>query len=329
MLQIPFGWLSDRIGRKPVIILGLVLFSIGSFICAKAGNINELIIARILQGSGAIGSVAIATLGDITRSQVRAQAFSITGIIIGSAFILSILLGPLLASKFGFNSLFYILSALGIISLIITVFLFPDIKSTNSGKTSVNFYNLISQFEIRRLFISTSVNSFIMNLFFFIYPLSWYKLGTEQSDLWKIYLIVFVPSAIFVFLYLRHFEKKARLKTPIIGAWIILFISIFGYFTIGANNWNLYLIGATFFIGNIFYQSLLPAFLTQRIPSENRGSATGFYNLSSFLGAAIGGMLTGLLYNINESLPLLVALMLLLIWLKSGLPNAPEKDGIS
>ena len=106
LLQIPFGMASDRFGRKPVIVFGLLIFCIGSVLCAFADNIWELIITRAIQGSGAIGAVAIAVLGDCTRNEVRAQSFMLTGIIIGTAFITSLIVGPVLAGKFGFESLF-------------------------------------------------------------------------------------------------------------------------------------------------------------------------------------------------------------------------------
>ena len=113
LLQIPFGMASDRFGRKPVIISGLIIFCLGSILCAFADNIWELIITRALQGSGAIGAVAIASLGDSTRNEVRAQSFMLTGIIIGVAFITSLIVGPVLAAKFGFESLFFILAVHG------------------------------------------------------------------------------------------------------------------------------------------------------------------------------------------------------------------------
>ncbi|MCK5709689.1 MAG: MFS transporter, partial [Deltaproteobacteria bacterium] len=114
VLQIPFGWLSDKIGRKPVLIIGLSLFAIGSVICGLAENINELILARVIQGAGAVSSVAIASLGDVRGPGVRAQSFTIVGITIGATFLLAIIIGPLLAAEIGFSSLFYILAALGV-----------------------------------------------------------------------------------------------------------------------------------------------------------------------------------------------------------------------
>lgn len=124
LLQIPFGWASDRFGRRPILFIGLFLFSLGSLICGMAENITQLILARVLQGSGAVSAVAMAALGDLTRHQVRAQAFTITGITVGAAFMVGLLGGPFLAAHLGFHSLFYLLAALSFFSMLVTVFFF-------------------------------------------------------------------------------------------------------------------------------------------------------------------------------------------------------------
>ena len=116
IFQIPLGWASDRWGRKPVLVIGLALFGLGSIGCGLAQNIFQLIIARMIQGTGAVGSVALAALADLTRPTVRTQAFTITGIAIGSAFMIGILGGPLLAASIGLSGLFYVLAALGFLS---------------------------------------------------------------------------------------------------------------------------------------------------------------------------------------------------------------------
>ena len=110
--QIPLGWASDRWGRKPVLLVGLLLFTVGSVGCAWAHDIYGLILARALQGTGAVGAVAFAVLADLTRPSVRAQAYTITGIAIGASFMIGLLAGPFLAANIGLNGLFYLLAAL-------------------------------------------------------------------------------------------------------------------------------------------------------------------------------------------------------------------------
>lgn len=329
ILQIPYGWASDKYGRKKILIFGLVLFSLGSIICAMADNIYELIIARAIQGSGAVGSVAIASLGDLTRPEVRAQAFTINGIIIGIAFVISLVVGPLLAYEIGFNSLFYVLAALGLIGILITIAFFPKIKTVKDFDNSSNLLKIIKNSDIKSLLLSAFIISFCLNLFLFIYPLSWQNLQVPVSKYWIIYLIVLLPSGFFVYPYIKYSEKKENLRNAIKLGFVFLILCFITYLVDDRSKFILLLSGALFFLGHTIYQSLLPTFLTQRVSSENRGSSSGIYNLSNFFGASIGGMLSGFLYSINPYYPLLVSLIVLVLWLFSGLPKQPEKDQIS
>ena len=126
VFQIPLGWASDRWGRRPVLVIGLALFALGSIGCALADSIGGLILARALQGTGAVGSVAFAALADLTRPSVRTQAYTITGIAIGASFMIGLLAGPLLAAHIGLSGLFYVLASLGFLSMILAVSSFPS-----------------------------------------------------------------------------------------------------------------------------------------------------------------------------------------------------------
>lgn len=328
-LQIPFGWASDRFGRKPILLIGLFLLALGSIICGIADSINQLILARFLQGSGAVSAVAMAALGDLTRPQVRAQAFTISGIAIGIAFIFGLLSGPFLAAHLGFSSLFYILAGLSVLAMLLTGLFFPKIITENPKRDESEFVKLISYVEIRRLYFATFIVSFALNMFFFTYPLSLSQLGLNQGELWKVYLIILFPSALFVFPYVRRAEKKGKLKLPTVAAWVFLVMSFFAYIVFGIQKWMLYATGITFFLGHTLFQSLLPAFLTQRVTPENRGSATGFYTLSGFVGSAAGGMLAGVFYAYDYKLPLVVSLLFLVVWGIIGLPSPPDQDSMS
>jgi len=325
VLQIPFGWLSDKIGRKPVLILGLSLFAIGSVIGGMSENINELIIARIIQGAGAISSVAIASLGDVTRHEVRAQSFTIVGITIGASFLIAIIIGPLLAAEIGFSSLFYVLTALSVLAILVTMFFFPKIEKKELATEESAVLGYLKRPEIRRLFLSAGVISLTVNMFVFIYPLSWTELGVSEADLWKVYLIALIPTALFAYPYVRYSEKRGKLKIATTSAWALIAISFLVYPASSVLPLVLYLAGMAYFMGHTILQSVFPAYLTQRVGQEKRGVTTGVYNLSSFLGAAIGGMSAGYLYQLNPHIPLITALFLVIAWGLTGLPNPPEK----
>lgn len=324
IFQIPLGWASDRWGRKPVLLIGLALFTVGSLACAFVEDISHLILARALQGSGAVGSVAIAALADVTRPTVRAQAFTITGIAIGSAFMIGLLGGPLLAAKIGLSGLFYMLGFLGLSAMIVAGLWLPGGAPSQQAEPQVGLKEILWNTDLRPIYLATFVLSFTLNLFFFTYPLSWTKLGLEKSQLWEVYLIIFVPSILLVFPYVRSAEKRGRLWLPARLGWLLVAAGYLAYLIGATHKSFLYFSGASFFLGYSLFQPLLPSFLTQRIPPGGRGTATGFYNSSGFLGASLGGMLGGSLIQLSPSLPELVGLSLLIVWFFIGLPNPPE-----
>ena len=324
IFQIPFGWASDRWGRRRVLLIGLALFSVGSIGCGLAQNIFQLIIARMIQGTGAVGSVALAALADLTRPTVRTQAFTITGLAIGSAFMIGLLGGPLLAASIGLSGLFYILAGLGFLAMILAATSFPERHDRQQKDPPMAFKPILLHGELRPIFVATFVLSFALNLFFFTYPLSWMEVGLEKSQLWKVYLIIFLPSALLVFPYVRRAEKKGRFNLPLLIGWLTATIGYAVYLFGAQYDFLLYVGGAAFFFGYSIYQPILAAFLTQRIPPGGRGTATGVYTFFGFVGSSLGGMLGGGLLHISPSLPEFVGVLLLFIWYFLGLPTRPD-----
>ena len=293
--QIPLGWASDRWGRKPVLIIGLALFCLGSVACALAESIGGLILARALQGTGAVGSVAFAALADLTRPSVRAQAYTITGIAIGASFMIGLLAGPFLAAHFGLSGLFYVLAFLGLLSLILAAFSFPPERRGDRSDAPMTLRPILMNGRLRPIFVATFALSFALNLFFFTYPLSWTEIGFDKAQLWKVYLIIFLPSVLLVFPYMRRAEKDGRFRRPIMLGWLSATIGYAVYLFGAQIELLLYVSGAAFFFGYSIYQPILPAFLTQQVPASGRGTASGVYNFFGFIGSSLGGMLGGLL----------------------------------
>ncbi len=324
LLQIPMGWASDRWGRKPLILFGLLLFSGGSIICGLARNIVELIIARAIQGCGAIGAVALAALADHTRSSVRAQAFTITGIAIGASFMIGLLAGPVLAARIGFSEVFYVLGILGLVAMVFTGWFLPKTELPKERQPETGFKLVLQNPELRLIFLASFILSFTLNLFFFNYPLSWISVGLARAELWKVYLIIFIPSVLLAFPSVRYAEKHGGLKPLGRVSWLFIAAAYLAYLVGAAEKSLLYLSGGAFFLGYTLFQPLLPSFLTQRVSAEGRGAATGVYNLSGFLGNAVGGMLAGELAHLGQSFPQIVGLILLLLWPLRGLPKPPK-----
>jgi MFS family permease len=324
ILQIPLGWASDRWGRKPILLIGLALFGLGSIGCGLAQSISQLIVARVIQGTGAVGSVALAALADLTRPAVRTQAFTITGIAIGSAFMIGILGGPLLAASIGLSGLFFVLAVLAFSAMILAAISFPKKNQATNKQPVIAFKPILMDGELRPIFIAAFVLSFTLNLFFFTYPLSWAEIGLHRSDLWKVYLVIFLPSALLVFPYMRRAEKLGHFRMPIMIGWLTAAAGYAVYLVGAQSDLLLYISGAAFFFGYSLFQPLLPTFLTKRIPPGGRGTATGVYTFFGFIGSSLGGILGGALVPISPSLPEFLGVMLLVLWYFSGLPTAPE-----
>ncbi len=326
ILQIPLGWASDRWGRKPVLLIGLALFSAGSIGCALATDIYGLILARALQGTGAVGSVAFAALADLTRPSVRMQAYTITGIAVGVSFMIGLLGGPFLAAQVGLSGLFYLLALLGFLSMILAATSFPAERPGARSEQPMALKPILQHDHLRPIFVATFVLSFALNLFFFTYPLSWTAIGVEKADLWKVYLIIFMPSALFVFPYMRRAEKEGRFHRPIMIGWLTATVG-YGAYLFGAQyDFMLYISGALFFLGYSVYQPILPAFLTRQVPAAGRGTASGVYSSFGFIGSSLGGMLGGALIHLSPSLPEFVGVALLVLWYFLGLPIPPDSN---
>jgi MFS family permease len=324
LAQIPLGWASDRWGRRPVLLIGLALFALGSIACGLAENIFQLIFARVIQGTGAVGSVAFAALADVTRPSVRTQAYTITGLAIGSAFMIGVLAGPLLAARVGLDGLFYLLAAVAILAMLLAAISFPRIPRSAHREPPLALKPLLFDGALRPIFVAAFVLSLALNLFFFTYPLSWNELGLDKAELWRVYLVIFLPSVLLVFPYVRRSERRGRFRAPLLLGWLSAAAG-YGVYLLGAQyDFLLYLAGATFFFGYSLYQPLLPAFLTRRVPSAGRGSASGIYSFAGFAGSSVGGILGGALMQISPSLPELIGVVTLLMWFFLGLPTPPD-----
>jgi MFS family permease len=297
---------------------------LGSVGCALAQTITGLILARALQGTGAVGSVAFAALADLTRPSVRTQAYTVTGIAIGASFMIGLLAGPLLAAQFGLSGLFYFLAGLGFLSMILAATSFPAERRGAHSEPAMALKPIVLDLQLRPIFIATFTLSFALNLFFFTYPLSWTAIGWDKAQLWKVYLIIFLPSVLFVFPYMRRAEKAGQFHRPIMIGWLTTTIGYAVYFFGAQLEPLLYVSGALFFFGYSVYQPMLPAFLTHQVPSAGRGTASGVYTSFGFIGSSLGGMLGGALIHIWPALPELVGVVFLIAWYFFGLPIPPE-----
>jgi len=326
IMQVPLAYLSDKIGRKKVVLFGLSLFTIGSLICYFSININTLIFGRIVQGCGAISSVGVATLSENTTKENRASAFTIVGLSVGIAFVIGFLIGPLVSSIYSFKILFLLLFGFGILAIVTTSIFYPqNIKNVSSH--SANDGLKISK-NLIKIYCSSFMLSLILSIFLFIYPLIWKVLDGGEKSLSLVYLIIFLPAAILIYPSIRYLEKKNKINHAIRAGWSFLFLG-FSYFLLqNQNESTLYVLGILFFLGITIFQSVLPSLLSLYVSDQMRATGTGPYYILSFLGHAVGSITAGYIYSKSSlfSFPssyglIFITFIILTLWTLIGIPS--------
>ena len=330
IMQVPLAYLSDKIGRKKIVLIGLLLFTIGSLICYFANHINLLIIGRIIQGCGAISSVGVATLSENTSKNNRASAFTIVGLSVGIAFLIGFLIGPIISSIFNFRILFLLLFIFGILAIITTIIFYPNEKS-NKNINSITKKFILNK-NLIKIYTSSFILSLILSIFLFIYPLLWKFINIQESSLSVIYIIIFLPAAIFIYPSIRYLERKNEINYSIYFGWAFLFTG-FGYFLFSAENQlTLYILGIMFFLGITIFQSILPSLLSLYVSDQLRATGTGPYYLSSFLGHAFGSIFAGYIFSKgmilnlpSSNILIILCTLVLVIWITIGIPKYNNK----
>jgi MFS family permease len=303
LLQIPFGWLSDRFGRKPLLLIGLTLHSVGSILAAIPPNIFALIAARLIQGTGAISSVAFALVADSVDEGNRATAMAFLGIPIGLSFVGGILAGPAIASVSGYASLFWLS---GLLSVLASIYLAVAVKEPERDMvktaSSVNRPSVASVFKIGdvvRLDVCGFLMSFFMSTFFFHFPL----LARRYLPLQSYYVLLgpMLLVAAVVMFGASGAADRGWAKLTGVSAFVVLSISgllLFRGAAFGLQGHPLIALtvaGMLFFSGFSSLEPILPSLITKASPKTVYGTALGTYNSLQFLGSFAGGAAAGIL----------------------------------
>lgn len=292
LLQIPLGILSDRIGRKPVIVGGMLIFAAGSVIAALAHSIEVIMIGRALQGAGAISAAVSALLADVTRPQVRTTAMAILGMGMGLSFILALVLGPVVSGWIGVPGIFAMTAVLALISIPVVVFGVPT-PVLPAGATG-NLRQALADPDLLRLDGGIFLLHACMTALFVAAPLALVQtLGLPSPAHWQVYLPVLLVSLLPVFPLIRWAEQNNRVKSTFLGAILLLSLA----FAIAAAGFHhaASLIAALllFFAAFNFLEGALPSIISKRVSPQQRGAALGAYSTAQFLGGASGGILGG------------------------------------
>lgn len=335
MLQIPFGMMSDRFGRKRMIYIGLILFAAGSLLAAASESIYGVILGRILQGSGAIASVLMALLSDLTREEERTKAMALVGVSIGLAFSVSLVLGPLLGNLFGLAGIFYLTALLAVVAMVIVHRLVPQPRGPVNHPESRPALSMLGQVlrdgRLVRLDVGIFALHLVLTAAFMIVPsLLRDDTGLEAGSHWWFYLTVMVTSFFAMVPFIILGEKKRRMKLVLNGAIVLLIGSVIGLSQVHGQLEVAWLTLFAFFMAFNLLEASLPSLVSKESPAGSKGTAMGVYSTSQFMGAFLGGSLGGLLleaYGLNGVLVLMV--VTLAVWLAVALSMAPPSHTAS
>lgn len=297
ILQIPLGLLSDRIGRHPVIIGGLLMFIAGSVVAALADTMAGLVFGRALQGTGAIASTLMALVADLTVEQNRSKAMAAIGGSIGFSFMLAMMLGPVLTANFGLSGVFWATALLGVIGVFVAFFLIPKAASMRRNRESMadtrQMKGLLREPNLMRLnFGIFALHFALMAAFVAIPTMLSNELGINESNLPWVYLGL-LGGGFFVMLPLMILAEKFGYQKLI----FIVSVAIMALATAvlsgqrGPSLTPLMLL--IFFAGFNLLEATLPSWLSKMCPVGNRGTAMGIYSTSQFFGAFAGGLAGG------------------------------------
>jgi len=300
LLQIPFGYLSDRFGRKPILIIGLLIFLLGSVVAANASNIIFVVIGRALQGGGAISAVLMAFLADSISEDNRAKANAFVGFQIGVAFMLSLIIGPIITSRIGLSGLFWVIGLLSIIAMLIVLSL-QHSKPVNYYRLSFGAFKETLTRELVALDFSVFSLHLILASGFIVMPLLIMENQiVSMIDNWQLYLPAVLLSFIGMIPLIIISEKFKKTKYILLLSIFLLIVSQIIFFT-SDLNFSVFLLTLTiFFVAFNTVEAILPSLLSRTASASKRGLAMGIFSTSQFLGTFIGGAIGGLIYDIYD-----------------------------
>jgi MFS family permease len=294
--QIPFGVASDRFGRKPVIVAGLVMFAIGALIAAAASDIYWIIAGRALQGAGAISAAVTALIADATREEHRTKAMAMVGASIGLSFAVSMVGAPVLYQWIGMSGIFGLTGVLALAAIVVVLFVVPTVPLVRVER--IPFSAVLGDRELLRLNVGVFVLHVTQVAVFVVLPSAMvHALDLPLQEHWKIYLPVVLGSFILMLPPIFAGEKLGRMKQVFVGAVVLLLLVQLGFWIAllqnEPNGWVLVGLLLAFFVAFNILEASQPSLVSRLAPPAAKGTALGVYNTLQSLGLFCGGVMGG------------------------------------